>query len=103
MRRRGERRAVETAEYFAMIERILRGARRRIGAGDIESLALLADLHAVVEHELLAAVTMLRAEPDPCSWADIARVLVITRQAAQQRFRKAGGTRQPGGQPSRLR
>jgi hypothetical protein len=94
----GERFPAENHEYFDFIERILRGARRRTGAGDLEALRRLAELHDVIEHELLAAITMLRAEPDPCSWSEIARVVGITRQAAQQRFRKAGGTRRPGGQ-----
>jgi hypothetical protein len=48
-------------------------------------------------------IAMLRHEPWSYSWRQVADALGISRQAAQQRFRKAGGHRRPGGQPGSLR
>jgi hypothetical protein len=53
--------------------------------------------------ELLAAVTELRGARWAYSWSQIAGALGISKQAAAVRFRKAGGIRSPGGQPSALR
>jgi hypothetical protein len=80
---------VENDDYAAFLRRVLRAYSRRIASGDIEALAYLAEiaeeLHTVTCH----AVTGLRAYG--YSWADIARPLGITRQAAQQRW--GGDTR----------
>jgi hypothetical protein len=79
------RRVVENDEYAAFIRRIIRAYGRRIAAGDVEALAdavaLIEELDAAIVH----AVTGLRATHG-YSWADIARPLSISRQAAQQRF-----------------
>lgn len=83
------RRVVENDEYAAFLRRILRAYSRRIASGDVEALAYLAEvtdeLHTITQQ----AVTGLRAYG--YSWADIARPLGITRQAAQQRW--GGDTR----------
>ncbi len=78
------RRVVENDDYAAFTRRVLAAHGRRIAAGDIAGLAGLAALAANVDRALIDAVTGLRAAG--YSWADIARQLGTTRQAAQQRF-----------------
>ncbi|MFI0484667.1 hypothetical protein [Actinomadura sp. 9N215] len=78
------RRVVENDEYAAFLRRILRAYSRRIAAGDVEALAHLAEVADELHTTMHTAVTGLRAYG--YSWADIARPLGITRQAAQQRF-----------------
>lgn len=90
---RAERRATrgepETPEIAAAARRMVRAVGKRAG-GDLEGLADLAALREVVDAELAGAVTQLRAGAQLTnggySWADVAQVLGITRQAAQQRF-----------------
>lgn len=90
-RRPKRKKSWETAEFGAMVERQVRALARRVRAeGDVESLALLSDLTRVIDEELAAAVGVLRAEQG-YSWADVARVLGETRQAAQQRWGKRTG------------
>jgi hypothetical protein len=81
------RRVVENDEYAAFARRILAAYARRISAGDVEALSLLASLGADVENATRQAVTGLREHG--YSWADIGARLGVTRQAAQQRW---GGT-----------
>jgi hypothetical protein len=70
----------------------------------MDVLGGLAELAADVDAALLESVTHLRSmDGGEHSWREIGTALGISPQAAQQRFRKAGGTRLPGGQPSRLR
>jgi DNA invertase Pin-like site-specific DNA recombinase len=97
------RRQVENPEYIAFVRRILRALSRRAGAGDLDALAELARLRDELDGHLADVVTMLRAEPCCYSWQEIAGALGITRQTAQERWRKAGGARRPGGQPGNLR
>ena len=78
------RRVVENDEYAAFLRRILRAYSRRIASGDVEALAYLAEVADELETATHDAVTGLRAYG--YSWADIARPLGITRQAAQQRW-----------------
>jgi hypothetical protein len=75
---------VENPEYTAFARRILRACGRRIAAGDIESLALMAELADTIDASIRDAVTGLRARG--YSWADIGSRLGVTRQAAQQRW-----------------
>lgn len=67
-----------------MVERMLRGAGRRVAAGDHCDLAELVELRTNLDAAIAAGVTGLRASGD--SWADIAQGLGTTRQAAQQRY-----------------
>ena len=81
--RRRAKRLVETPEYAGFVRRSIRAMERRVGTdGDIEALpelvALEAELHATIQR----TVDRLRAEHG-FSWADVGRVLNITRQAAQ--------------------
>lgn len=78
------RRVVENDEYADFLRRILRAYSRRIASGDVEALAHLADVAAELDVALHDAVTGLRGYG--YSWAEIARPLGITRQAAQQRW-----------------
>ena len=81
---------VENDQYAAFIGRVMRAYSRRIAAGDIEAVADMTALAAQLDTAITDAITSLRE----CgySWADIARPLHITRQAAQQRW---GTPRQP--------
>jgi hypothetical protein len=99
----GRRRAVENPEFAAFIRRILRAYGRRAGGGDLDALGDLARLCDEIDGHLADVIAMLRHEPWSYSWRQIADALGISRQAAQQRFRKAGGHRRPGGQPGSLR
>jgi prophage DNA circulation protein len=78
------RRVVENPEFAAFARRIIRAYSRRTADGDIEALTDLTTLAAEVDNAIRNAVTGLRAYG--YSWADIARPLGITRQAAQQRW-----------------
>lgn len=85
-------RELETPEVAAAARRMIRAVGKR-AAVDLEGLALLAELREVVDLELGAAVTAARrgeglAGDRRYSWADVGRVLGITRQAAQMRFGK---------------
>ncbi|MGW5682473.1 hypothetical protein [Nonomuraea sp. NPDC003754] len=78
-------RSIENTDYGAFLKRIIRAYSKRIADGDIEALADLSGVVAELDHAIAQAVTKLRAEYG-YSWADIARPLGITRQAAQQRW-----------------
>jgi hypothetical protein len=87
-----------------MFPRLLRAwVRRAQRDGDLDALTALAQHRDEVDAHLVDMVAVLRAEPWSYSWSEIAAALGITRQSAQERFRKAGGTRRPGGQPGHLR
>jgi 1,6-anhydro-N-acetylmuramate kinase len=96
------RREVENAEFAAFVRRIVRAYARRIAAGDLDALADLAQLRAELDGHLVDAVAGLRHD-HAYSWQDIADALGVRRQAVQQRWRKVGGARRPGGQPGNLR
>ena len=83
------RRVVENDEYAAFLRRVLRAYSRRVGAGDIEAVAEMTDLARQLDDIIQDAITSLREHG--YSWADIARPLGISRQAAQQRW----GSREP--------
>jgi hypothetical protein len=78
------RAVVENPEYAAFARRILKACARRIAAGDIESLALMAELADTIDTCIGDAVTGLREHG--YSWAEIGSRLGVTRQAAQQRW-----------------
>jgi hypothetical protein len=96
------RREVENPEFAAFVRRILRAYARRIGAGDLDALADLAQLRAELDGHLLDAVAALRHD-HAYSWQELAEVLGTSRQAVQQRWGKVGGARRAGGQPGNLR
>ena len=82
--RRGE---VENTDYAAFAARVIRAHARRIADGDVEGLADLLALREELDAATQTAVTGLRGFG--YSWGEIASRLGITRQAAQQRWRKA--------------
>lgn len=94
---------VETPDFVRFARRVIAAAGERVAARDPSELADIAALHGAVDDALEAAVAGLRDEPHPYSWADIARPLGITRQAAMQRWPNVGGARHAGGQPVDLR
>jgi hypothetical protein len=79
-------RVVENPEFAAFAARILRAAARRVADGDVEGLAALVALRSELDAAISEAVQGLRSPKWSYSWADIARVLGTTRQAAQQRY-----------------
>jgi hypothetical protein len=79
------RRLVENDDYAAFLRRVLRAYSRRVAAGDIEAIADMAALADEIIAATQGAISSLRATHG-YSWADIARRLGITRQAAQQRW-----------------
>src|ERR1700733_5995716 len=78
------RQAVENPEYAAFVRRILTAYARRVATGDIEALALMAELADTIDTSIRDAVTGLREHG--YSWAEISSRLGVTRQAAQQRW-----------------
>lgn len=76
---------VETAEYVAMLRRMIAAAGRRVAAGDAWDLAELVTLRASLDDAIHTAVVGLR-EQSGHSWAEIARPLGVTKQAAAQRW-----------------
>lgn len=97
------RREVETSAWVGMFPRLLRAwVRRAQGDGDLDALAALARHREDVDAHLADMVTVLRNDW-AYSWQEIADALGCSRQAAQQRWHKAGGARRPGGQPGSLR
>lgn len=74
----------ETAEYGAMVRRMVRAYGRRVADRDIEELAGLAGLRQDLDAAIQDAVDGLRAQG--FSWTDVGRVLGTTRQAAQMRY-----------------
>ncbi|MBP2323339.1 hypothetical protein JOF56_003724 [Kibdelosporangium banguiense] len=78
----------ETDKYGQFVRRIMRAYGNRVADLDIEGLKGLVDLRAELDAEIAKAVAQLQDRPKGkgYSWADIGRVLGITRQAAQQRF-----------------
>lgn len=73
------------AEFKSFVGRILRAHGRRVADADPEALTDLLDARQQLDTAIDAAVVGLRAAG--YSWADIARPLGITRQAA---FKKWG-------------
>jgi hypothetical protein len=74
----------EIPEYAGFVRRSIRAHGRRVADADPEDLLDLLALHEVLDAAIEDAVRGQRAAG--FSWAQIARPLGITRQAAQQRF-----------------
>ena len=81
---RRSRPVVENDDYAAFARRVIRAHGRRIAAGDPDALAALVALAAEIDAATDEGVRGLRAAG--YSWAEIARRLGVTRQAAQQRW-----------------
>lgn len=98
-RRRTE---TETEEFTAMMRRNLAAMGRRGAKGDLSALSATQSLHAEIDAAMAELVRSLKSEPYCYSWAEIARELGITRQAAQQRWGHLDldRPRSTGGQPA---
>jgi hypothetical protein len=83
-KRRGP--VTQNSDYAKFARRILRAYCRRIATGDIESLTHLISLADDINGAIQQAVNGIRAAG--YSWAEIGGRLAITRQAAQQRWRR---------------
>lgn len=86
--------AREAPELGAACIRMFRALARRAGQGEGEALEQLSMLQDSLSMQLGAAVAGYRAftpahGAEPYSWTDVARLLGVTRQAAQQRFADA--------------
>lgn len=75
--------SIETPEYAQMMRRMIRAHGRRVVDADPEDLADLVALRDVLEDTIAEAVNGMRPR---FSWAQIARGLGTTRQAAQMRY-----------------
>lgn len=84
MRRNGP---VENAEFAAMVGRMIDAMGRRAGEGDWTDLALMVELGDKVAAAIADAVDDQRDDGE--SWANIARGLGISRQAAHQHYRRS--------------
>lgn len=79
------KRTYETADYAAMMERMMNAHGRRVADGDVEDLADLLELQRHLDAVVAQAVQGQR-ENHGRSWADIARAAGTSRQAAQKRW-----------------
>ncbi len=79
-------RVVENDQYAAFVRRVIAVYSRRVAAGDIDAISDMTSIAAELDDVISQAVTGLRAAG--YSWADIAARLGVTRQAAQQRWRR---------------
>lgn len=80
----------EAPEIAGAARRMIRAVGDR-AAQDVEALPLLAGLRDAVDEALQRAVDGARdpqQHAHPYSWADVGRVLGLSRQGAQQRFER---------------
>jgi hypothetical protein len=76
----------EADKFGAFARRILRAYGRRVADRDIEGLTGLVALRDEVDAEIRKSTQALQEQG--YSWAEIGRVLGISKQACQQRFGK---------------
>lgn len=84
-----QRTQVGNKEFAAFVRRIITASAKRVADGDIEALVDLVTLSVDLNEAIAFAVDGLR-EHHEYSWAEIARPLGMTKQAAHQRW---GGDR----------
>lgn len=75
----------EHPEYHAMLSRMVAAYSRRIGDADPEDLELMVTLRAEVERAIGKAIATQRHRYGR-SWAEIARGVGTTREAAYERY-----------------
>lgn len=76
---------IENPDYHAMLSRMVTAYSKRIGDADPEDLELMVTLRAEVERAIGKAIATQRARYDR-SWAEIARGVGTTREAAYERY-----------------
>jgi hypothetical protein len=74
----------DTAEYLAMLDRMIRAAGRRVAVGDVEDLQPLVDLADVLEEAIVAAVGGLKSSG--VSWRAIGQATGTSHVAAIQKW-----------------
>jgi hypothetical protein len=79
-----DERGSDHGKYAGMVRRIVRAYGRRIADSDPDDLALILSVRAELDEAIAVAVAGMREAG--FSWAEIARPLGMTRQAAQQRW-----------------
>lgn len=79
---------VETAEFGAMVRRMIRAYGRRVADADEIELAQLVETRDALEEAIEQAVVGQR-ELHGRSWADVAPGLGVSRQEAHRRYSKA--------------
>lgn len=75
----------DSDEYAGMLRRMIRAFGRRVGEGDPDDLAELVALRGYLDDVITQAVKDQRSVSG-YSWADVARGLGTSRQAAQERY-----------------
>ncbi len=75
---------VENREFGKFAARIIARFAQRAG-GDIDMLPILRDVQSSIDRLMRDSIAACRAEG--YSWAEVAKRLGTTRQAAQQRYR----------------
>lgn len=85
-KRKRPRRHVENDDYMAFVGRIIKAGRKRIATADPEDLARWVALRNELDDAIGDAVRAQQAAG--FSWAEIARPLGITKQAAFKRWGK---------------
>ncbi len=76
----------ENDKYGKFVRRIMRAYGKRVADLDIEGLKGLVDLRTELDAQIKESAQTLQAQG--YSWAEIGRVLGVSKQAAQQRFGK---------------
>lgn len=77
---------VEDQPFIAFARRIINAAGRRVGAGNVDALPLLIDLHRHLDTVICTAARQLNADDDGYSWEEIADRVGVTRQTAFERW-----------------
>jgi hypothetical protein len=90
-RRSRRRRYVDTGDFGAMVTRMIRAYARRVADADLEDLADLVAMRALLDDAITQAVSHLRVHHE-FSWAAIGDAVGTTRQAAQQRYGRKDAT-----------
>lgn len=79
------------SKYAQFVRRVIRGYGKRVADADDVDLAEMVQLRDVLEQAIADAVRGQR-DLHGRSWADVAKPLGVTRQAAQMRYAaKVGG------------
>lgn len=79
------RQTYDTTEFAAMLSRMVTSYGKRLADSDPSDLVDAVSLQLQLERVIGQAIAQLRATHG-FSWADVARELGVTRQAAQQRY-----------------
>lgn len=86
------RRHVENDEYAAFVRRILRAYAARVALGDIDAVADMVAIGRELDDHIQEAVYGLRNRG--YSWADIARRVSTSKQAAHERWGRRNKSQQ---------